>query len=90
MGKGLWGMWSSDETFQSFFLDHRQGEVTRQPFGSASAEAHELTERWRQAHVIRDLEITLVVLLSVVYYLLFGLVVGGIALVRRLRRRPGA
>jgi len=80
---------SGDERFQPFFLDHRQGEVTRQPFAEASDGAHGLAGRWRQAHVIRDLEITVVILLSVVYYLFFGLVVGGIALVRRLRKRTG-
>jgi hypothetical protein len=78
---------SSKETRRPFFLDHSQGELRQRPFSEASDEIRDLTQRWIQVNVVRQLEITLAIVLVVVYYVLFGLVVGLIALVRRTRRQ---
>jgi hypothetical protein len=78
---------ASQETRQPFFLDHQHGRVSRRPFEASSKEAKQLALRWLQCRVVRGLEITLLIVLSVVYYAFFGLVAGTVALVRRIRRR---
>ncbi len=78
---------SSQEARRPFFLDHQHGRVSRQPFEVASTEAKQRASDWLQCNVIRDLEITLLIALSVAYYVLFGLVAGAVALVRRVRKR---
>jgi len=77
----------SNEIRQPFFLDHSEGELNERPFSEASDELQQLALRWLQVNVVRQLEITLAIILVVVYYVLFGLVVGLIALVRRMRRQ---
>jgi hypothetical protein len=86
------GAWASNtgashETRRPFFLDHQDGRVSWQPFEASSEEAKRLALRWLQCNVVRGLEITLLIGLSVVYYVFFGLVAGMVALVRRIRRR---
>ena len=77
----------SNEMRQPFFLDHSEGELNERPFSEASDELQQLALRWLQVNAVRQLEITLAIILVVVYYVLFGLVVGLIALVRRMRRQ---
>ena len=78
---------ASQETRRPFFLDHQHGRVSRRPFEASSEEAKRLALRWLQCNVVRGLEITLLIVLSVIYYVFFGLVAGMVALVRRIRRR---
>jgi hypothetical protein len=77
---------SSREARRPFLLDHSQGELRQRPFSEASGELQELTLHWLQVNVVRELELTALILLVVVYYVLFGLVAGLILLVRRLRK----
>lgn len=79
---------SSKEVRRPFFLDHAQGELRQRPFSEASSELKGLVLRWLQVNVVRELELTALILLAVLYYVLFGVVFGLIVLVRRVRKRP--
>lgn len=82
---------SSIETRVPFLLDHTDGDVQRRPFDEASEAAKALASRWLQSHVVRNLEMTALVILVVVYYVLFALIAGVARLLRSLRKpRPSS
>lgn len=80
----------ADLTRVPFLLDHSEGSILRRPFDEASATARQLASRWLHAHVVRGLELTAVVILLVVYYVLFAVVIGALRLWRRLKKPPSS
>jgi len=78
----LWGLHE-----RSAFLDLSEGAIIKRPFNDALPEARALAKEWHRYHVMANFEIFILVVFTLVYYVLLGLILGIFWIFRRKKER---
>lgn len=77
--------WGSHEERESFLLNHQKGEIRKIPFTNVSKKIQNLAMKWRQAHVMNGMTLSVFASFAVGYYILLGSIWLIIKFVRKRR-----